>query len=274
MADQNVFSKQQTKLESLSKELGFDIPVDMVSLPSKGLLYPPEHPFSSAEEVEVRCLTAKDEDVLTSRALIKKGTVITELLKGCLLNKAVDVDSLLVGDRNALLISIRVSGYGPEYVVEIECPDCTEKFKNVFRLDNLLIKRLGTQPDIQNQNLFSVALPLSKLSAKIKLLTGADELEISQEVEKKKKLGFQTDNLITRRLLSSIVSLNNEQDRGKLARMVLNLRAGDSLFLRKFIDSVEPGVNMVQRVTCKSCDSSAEVDVPIGPTFFWPDFGF
>src|SRR3990167_11073618 len=202
----NIFAQQsQSKLESLSKDLGFYIPVDLVQLPSKGLVYPVEHPFCDLEEVETKCMTAREEGLITSRALIKKGTVITELLKSCLMNKAVNVDTLLVGDRNALLITIRVSGYGSDYVVEIECPDCSEKFKNTFRLDSLVIKRLGATSDAPNTNSFSYTLPVSKLNIKFKLLTGADELEISQEAEKKKKLGVQVDNMVTRRLFYSIL---------------------------------------------------------------------
>src|SRR3990167_10906096 len=114
-----VFKETNKKLETMSKDMGFDIPLDLVSLPSKGLVYPPEHPFHQTEEVEFTAMRASQEDLLTSRALIKKGTVVTELLKSCLVNKSVDVDSLLIGDRNALLIAIRVSGYGPEYSVKI-----------------------------------------------------------------------------------------------------------------------------------------------------------
>ena len=270
----NIFAQQsQSKLESLSKDLGFDIPVDLAQLPSKGLVYAVEHPFCGSEQVEVKCMTTREEDLITSRALIKKGTVITELLKSCLMNKSVNVDTLLVGDRNALLITIRVSGYGSDYVVEIECPDCSEKFKNTFKLDALTIKRLGTNPDSPNSNQFSYTLPLSGLNIKFKLLTGADEFEITQEAEKKKKVGMQTDNVISRRLFYSIMSVNGETDKNKIARIVSNLRAGDSLALRKHIDSVEPGVDMNQQVTCQHCGAGSEVDVPIGPTFFWPDYG-
>ena len=272
MTDNNVFNQSGRKLETMSKELGFDIPTDLIPLPSKGAIYSVDHAFHNLEEVEIRTMSAKDEDLLTSKALIKKGTVITELLKSCLLNKAVDVDSLLVGDRNALLIAIRVSGYGAEYSVKIDCPDCGESFDNDFSLAKLPIKRLGAEPVSLGVNQFSFKLPLSGLDIQFKLLTGNDDLLIGQEAEKKKKLGLsQTENLVTRKLFYSIVSVGGEMGRDKIARIVQNLRAGDSLALRRYIESIEPGVDMRQEATCKHCGVSSEVDVPIGASFFWPD---
>lgn len=269
MSENNVFNK---KLETMSKDLGFDVPVESVPLPSKGLIYPPEHAFHGLEEVEIRAMSAKEEDLLTSRALIKKGTVITELLKSCLLNKSVDVDSLLIGDRNALLIAIRVSGYGAEYSVKIECPECGESFDNDFSLGKLPIKLLGVEPSIPGTNQFEYKLPLSGLSVQFRLLTGLDDLLMSQELEKKKKLGMQTDTLVTRKLFYSIVSVNGETNRDKIARIVQNLRAGDSLALRRYIDKIEPKVDMRQEAVCKACGVSSEVDIGLTPSFFWPDF--
>ena len=268
----NVFQQTNKKLETLSKELNFDIPIDSVFLPSKGLIYPPEHPFHMCEETEIRCLTAKDEDILTSAAFIKKGTVISEVLKSCLINKSIDVDTLLNGDRNALLISIRASGYGATYSVKIECPDCSESFDNDFSLSGLKIKRLGVEPTSLGQNLFSFRLPISNQDVEFRLLTGADDLLLTQEAEKRKKLGTQVDNSMTRRLFQSIVSVGGETDRGKLSKIIANLRAGDSLALRRYVDKIEPGVEMKQEATCKHCGGVSVVNVPLGPTFFWPDY--
>ena len=270
---ENIFNQTNKKLETLSNEVGFNIPVESVSLPSKGLIYPPEHPFHLTEETEIRCMSARDEDILTSRALIKKGTVISELLKSCLLNKSVDVDSLLVGDRNALLIAIRVSGYGSSYSVKIECSECSEQFDNDFSLNGLAIKRLGVEPVSVGQNLFNFRLPISGQDIQFKLLTGVDDLMLTQQADKQKKLGSQIDNSISRRIFQCIVSVSGETDRGKLNRIVSNLRAGDSLALRRYIEKIEPGVEMKQEATCKQCGGVSTVDVPLGATFFWPDYG-
>ncbi len=267
----DVFQKPAGKLESMSKDLGFDIPVDAVALPSKGTIYPPDHPLSNTETVEIKCMTAKEEDLLTSRALIKNGTVITQLLRSCITQKTVDPDELLSGDRNAILIAIRVSGYGPEYRVQIECPDCSEKFVNPFTLNSLKIKRLGAEPVTPNANLFEFVTPISKIRVHFKLLTGKDEAELGREQDAKKKLGSQIDNLVTSRLFHSIVSINGETDKGKLSRMVMNMIAGDAKALRNYMDKIEPGIDMKQEATCTHCQNKSEVDIPLGISFFWPD---
>ena len=268
----NVFQQTNKKLETLSSQVGFDVPIESISLPSRGLVYGNDHPFANTEEAEITAMRAVHEDILSSRALIKKGTVISELLKSCILNKLVDVDTLLIGDRNALLIGIRVSGYGSEYSVQIECADCGDKFDNNFSLNNLAIKRLGVDPVSPGQNLFNFHLPVSKRDIQFKLLTGADDLLLSQQAEKQKKVGSQIDNSKSHRLFQMIVSVGSETDRNKLNRIISNLPAGDSLALRRYVEKVEPGVEMKQEATCKACGGVQVVDIPLGPTFFWPDF--
>lgn len=268
---ENIFNQTNKKLETLSKEVGFDVPVELVSLPSKGMIYPPEHPFFGVEETEIKCMTAKEEDILKSEAYIKKGSVISELLKSCLINKSVNTDSLLVGDRNALLIAIRVSGYGSSYSCRVSCGECNKEFDNDFSLNGLTIRRLGAESVSANTNLFSYKLPVSGLDIQFKLLTGADDLLLSQEDQKRKKLGTEFDNSSSRRLFQSIVSINGETDRNKLNRIVSNFRAGDSLALRRYINKIEPNIEMKQEATCKHCGGVSVIDIPLGPTFFWAD---
>ena len=110
-------------------DFGFEVPVEVVPLPSGGITYDVENPLHSLKTVEIKAMTAKDEDILTSRALIKKGTVITHLLKSCLINKSINPGDMLAGDRNAVMIALRVTGYGAEYKVEVDCPNCGEKSK-------------------------------------------------------------------------------------------------------------------------------------------------
>lgn len=142
-------------MEEMSSKLGFDIPVESVSLPSQGKIYSSEHPFCNAENAEVRSMTAREEDLLTSPALLKSGQVINKLVESCLLNKSVKADDLLIGDRNALLVAIRIIGYGSEYTTKIRCPECDEQFNYGFQLDNLSIKRLQVEPSEPNKNLFT-----------------------------------------------------------------------------------------------------------------------
>lgn len=264
----------QQQLNSLSQEVGYEMPVENVFLPSKGMLYSADHPLCNAESTEIKCMTAKEEDLLTSRALIKNGTVISKLLQSCMLNKMVDPENLLSGDRNALLIAIRVTGYGADYTVKIDCPDCDEQFENEFSLNGLEMKGLGAQPLAPNTNLFSFVLPVTKREVQFKLLTGKDEAELLDADKRRKKLAVsQVETTVTGRLFKSIVSLDGVTDGTKLARQVANMPAGDSRALRKYMDTIEPGVQMKQFAKCTSCGEQSEVDIPLGITFFWPDAG-
>lgn len=267
----NVFQQaQQVAAPAVRSD---DIPVESVNLPSQGVIYPLGHPLNNEKQVEIKCMTAKEEDLLTSRALIKNGTVLTQLLRSCLLNKAIDPDDLLLGDRNAILIAIRVTGYGPAYNVKLDCPKCGEPCEHEFNLTGLKLKPLTAKPSAENTNLFDFILPISGQKVQVRLLSSRDHGEISKTAEARRKLKQQVDNNVTGRLFSAIVSINGETDRTKIASMVNNMRAADSRALRKFVDEIEPGVEMKQPFVCTSCSEESEVSIPIGMSFFWPDYG-
>jgi hypothetical protein len=251
-----------------------DIPVESVQLPSQGLVYPVGHPLCNEKSVEIRCLTAKDEDLMTSRALIKNGTVLTKLMQSCLCNKSIDVDSLLAGDRNAILVAIRITGYGNEYKVTIKCPECEDEVKHTFVLENLKVKELSAKPVEPGVNVFSFVLPMSKQEVRFKLLTGSDEAEISKAIERKKKLvNSQIETGVTTRLIHSIVSIAGITDPAKLNSMIVNLKAGDARAIRQHMAEISPSIDMTQTFLCPGCDAESEVEVPLGLDFFWPDWG-
>jgi hypothetical protein len=252
-------------------DFGFEVPVETVPLPSGGKCYDEDHPLHGKETVEIRAMTAREEDILTSKALIKKGTVISHLIKSCMIDKRVDPDTLLAGDRNALMVALRVTGYGSEYKVEVDCPACDERAKHSFDLGELPVKRLEIEPVAVGQNVFEASLPVTKAKIRFKLLTGYDEQEIMTISERRKKQGQRAENLVTQRLKYAIVSANGITDKNKLEMMVNNLPARDSLYLRKFIDNNEPGIEMKSWMDCPSCLEHSEVRLPLGAAFFWPD---
>ena len=255
----------------MKDDFGFEIPVEVVPLPSGGKCYDAEHPLYGQQTVEIRAMTAREEDILTSKALIKKGTVISHLLKSCMIDKRVNPDTMLAGDRNAIMVAMRVTGYGAQYNVEVDCPACGERSKQSFNLGELPIKRLEIEPAVEGTNLFEVQLPVTKAKCRYKLLTGTDEQDIMIASERRKKQGQRSENLITSRLRSSIVSVNGVNDRTKLDMFVSSLPARDSLFLRKHIDKNEPGIDMTAWMDCPSCLEHSEVRLPLGAAFFWPD---
>ena len=255
----------------LKDDFGFEIPTQQVPLPSGGVIYPVDSPMHGKAEVSIKAMTAKEEDILTSRALIKKGTVISELLKSAIVDNGFDPDIMLSGDRNALMITLRATGYGADYTCEVDCPACGARTKQSFNLGELPIKELQIQPVAPGANLFETELPVTKKKVRFKFLTGNDEREMSIIQERKKKQGVQADNAVTTRLQYQIVSVDGITDRTKIGFFVRAMPARDSLHLRRFIDKHEPGIEMKSWMDCTACYESSEVRLPMGATFFWPD---
>ena len=256
--------------EALKKELDYEIPVESVPLPSAGTVYPVGHALHNRETIEIKAMTAREEDILMSRALLKKGEVITELLKSCIIEKTIDPADMLAGDRNAVMIAVRITGYGSDYAIQTNCPECSSREETTFNLGNMPIKRLSLNPMEAGANLFSFKLPVTGKDIEFKFLTGRDDKEISTVQERLKKQGIQVDNTITSRLQCAIQSINKNTDRNLIANFVRNMPARDSLALRTFMRNNEPGVEMIGWLECSSCGEQSEVPVPIGASFFWP----
>lgn len=250
-----------------------EIPVEIAPLPSSGKVYPENSTIHNVERIEISAMTTKQEDILTSRALIKKGTVITELIRSCLLDKSIEPTDLLVGDRNALMVSIRANGYGADYEGKTTCgnADCGVESQQVFDLAALPIKRLDIEPIKLGVNEFAYKLPLSNKDVTFRFLTGRDEEDVIAAAEQRKKNNLVLDTNVTTRLLHSIVSIDGERDRSKISFEVRKMLAGDSRALRAYITKHEPGIEMSQKITCPACGNVEEVSVPLGVSFFWPD---
>jgi len=263
-------SPQQFTAQAATVELA---PTDLIPLPSNGKAYPPGHPLSGKDSVEVKSMTAREEDILTSRALIRGGKVISALIRSCVVDKAIDPDSMLAGDRNAVLIGIRITGYGSEYPIKFNCPSCSAEMKHTVELTDLPIKRApdefwGTM--LPNTNEFPFTLPMSRKLITFKLLTGVGEGELLQTVERSRKLQMQ-DELVTTRLRLQVSSIDGERDPSKLVQLIRALPARDSRDLRKYIDKNTPGIDLKTQAKCDLCGFEGEVEVPIGTEFFWPE---
>lgn len=260
-----------TKEDALKRDFGLDIPTSLVPIPSKGLIYPSSHPLHMKEVVEIRGMTTREEDILMSRALIRKGTVISELIKSCMITRDVDVTSLIGGDRNALMVAIRILGYGSEYVGSMDCPACQIKNTITVDLNTLEIKDLAEEPSEPGANLFSFKLPQCGLNVTFKLLTGREEEEIMGLMESKKKKGIQNESVISTRLNYSIVSIGNISDRTKIQNFIGAMPARDSNALRHHMDKIEPGIDMKFNFACSACGHEEVMPLPLGPSFFWPN---
>jgi hypothetical protein len=267
--------QQVSAADQVKADFGLDIPNEVVPLPSQGKVYPQQHPLHLKDEVTISPMTAREEDILTSQALIKQGTVITELIKSCLVDKRIDTRSLLAGDRNALMVAIRVTGYGPYYEAKVTCEACSESFDHRFNLAEFTIRKLSIEPLSLGENLFDVRLPQTKKTVQFKFLNGFDEEELTKTAAKKKKLGLTggKDDHVTANMVHSIVSIDGIEDRTKIAQFITRMPAMDSMTFRRYVRDNEPGIIMRQEATCVHCGAVEEVGMPMGVKFLWPTAG-
>lgn len=246
-------------------------PTQFVSLPSKGLFYPVGHPLHGKESIEIKYMTAREEDILASESLIKKGLVIERFIESLIIDKSVDPMSLLTCDRAAIMIEARVNGYGPDYEASIECENCGHVNDVEYDLDNR--ECLFAQEDAEGQYTITkngtclTTLPKTQSKVEFRLSNGRDEkIQNSMNDKQSSLMGAVTEQL--KRL---VVSVNDTTDPGFIQAFILSLPAMDSRFLRKIIRKATPDYNLSMTMVCKKCDSEQEVVVPIGTKFFWPD---
>ena len=257
-------------LEQAQQDLGFDIPVETVPLPSLGQAYPKSHPLHMQQSIDIRAMTAREEDILTSRAFIKNGSVITQLIQSCLIDKTIDARSLLSGDRNAILIAIRITGYGSDYNANITCPVCGTGQVHTCMLSDLPIRQLDESPVKEGTNEFEIVLPVSGKKVSVAFGTGYDEEEAMITSERKKKQGIVADNLVTDRLFRALISVQGNTDKSYINKFIRNMPARDSLEIRRFLEGKEPSVTMLTDFTCDNCQYEEEMPLPMGANFFWP----
>ena len=238
---------------------------EVIDLPSLGKVYPKSSPISNGK-IEIKYMTAREEDILTSQNLIKKGLVIDKLLDSLIVTEGVKCDDLVLGDKNAVMVAARVLAYGPEYECEIENPNTGKTFSHVFNLADCPFKKL---PDDINDNKFEMELPVSKAKVGFKLITGKEEKLIEAELKGIKKTGVQVSPELTTRLKHTITSVNGDGDKGVINQFVQNMLSRDSLELRKYINNISPDIELVQEIELEG--DTVKVDIPMTVNFFWPN---
>ena len=235
-------------------------PTETVELPSKGVVYPPDHPLRSGK-VEMKYMTAKEEDILTNQNYIKKGIVLDKLLDSLVMGKF-DIKELVTGDKNALLISSRILGYGKDYTFSY---DDTEYTVDLTKLENKPFDETKVTP----RGTFTFTLPVTGTKVEFKLLSDKDNETIDQENESIKKFNKESSSEVTIRLKHQIVSVEGDNDKNNIRTFVEQMLAQDSRALRKYIKDMSPDVNLSTNVNINGVEES--IDVPISLSFFWPD---
>lgn len=244
-------------------------PTEIVDLPSKGYFYPPDNPLSSGK-VEIKYMTAKEEDILTSQNLIKKGIVLDKLLQSLIVSN-INYDDLLIGDKNALMIASRILGYGKEYKFQVDCPSCGVKSKDSIDLTLLNHKEIDFTKYSKGENNFEFKLPAIKIPITFKLLTHRDEKKIDSELKSLKKINKFQSTEITTRLKNIITSVDGDDDASTVREFVdKELFSRDSLELRNHLLDITPDVDMNYFFSCDDCGSEQKIMIPLTVEFFWP----
>ena len=246
------------------EETKHQFPTEEVTLPSKGLLYPKESPLSKGV-IEIKYMTAKEEDILTNQNYIQKGTVIDKLLKSLIVTP-IDYNDLLTGDKNAILIAARILGYGANYEFKYQDKDAS------VDLSELEDKELDESLITEGKNEFDFTLPFSKKSITFKLLTQADDTKIQNELKGLKKINKNSNPENTTRLKHTILSVDGDITPKTIREFVDNsLLARDARELRKYITHVSPDVDLNVSLTLGDGEVIENITLPIGVNFFWPD---
>jgi len=246
-------------------------PTEYVDLPSGGTLYPEGHPLHNVETVEIRHMTAKEEDILTSDTLLRKGIAIDRLVESVLVDKNLHPSTFLVGDKNAILVASRITGFGTQYDATVGCPECTEAQSETFDLGAIQTKVVDTgDAEVTPTGTYIFQLPASQVNIEIKLLTSGDETRITQTIANRRKNKLPETNS-TLLLKALIVSANGVSDPVQLSQLAELLPLQDAKHLRTMYQQLRPDVDMTFPFDCDKCSYVGEVTMPLTAEFFWPN---
>ena len=243
----------------------YKFPTEVIDLPSGGKVYGKESPLAEGK-IEIKYMTTKEEDILMSENLIKKGVVIDKLLDSLIVTKGVTQDSLVLGDKNAVLVAARILAYGPEYTCEVTNPNNPEqKIEHTFDLTQCPFKTVLDDIDYSN-NSFDYEMPVSKVKVKFKLLTGVDEKQIEKEIEQSSKYGYNSE--ISTRLRYTITEVDGDNKPETITAFSQNMLARDSMALRRYINDISPDIDLTSEI--KIGGEAVSVSIPLTVEFFWP----
>ena len=239
----------------------FKFPTEEIELPSKGLIYSKDNPLSSGK-VEIKYMTAKEEDILSNQSFIQKGNVLEKLLKSVIINKDINIDDLIVGDKNALLIATRILGYGKDYEIVVKGQNYT---LDMSTLEN---KEFDESQFEAGKNEFNFTTPSTGNILTYQLATGKVEKQIDRELAGLKKINKENSTELTTRLKYLITSVDGSEEKKDIREFVDNMfLARDSRAFRDHVAATQPDVNLSYIL-----DNGEEVTIPIGLNFFWPDY--
>jgi hypothetical protein len=277
VANDEMVSDADIKAQLLSEHKQTEVkkskfPTEIVPLPSKGLLYPEGHPLAEGA-VEMKYMTAKEEDILTSQNLIKQGVVLDKLFESLIITP-LNYNDLYVGDKNAIMVAARILGYGKEYTVEVDDPFSPgNKQKVTIDLTQIEHKEVDYSPFESRTNQLDYTLPISGRTVTFRFMTHGVEKEIQNEIKSMNKTLVKTgiDKELTTRLKHLIVAVDGVSGRATINNFVDNeLFAADSRAFRSYMKEISPDVDMTFTFISDITGEVKEMEIPIEVSFFWP----
>ena len=255
--------------DEISQMFEFVAPTEFVDLPSKGKFYAQGHPLYNQDVIEIKYMTAKHEDILTNRSLLKKGVALNRLINELIVNKNISGDQLLVGDRNAIMIHARATAYGRNYETSVACPSCNNKSKQNFDLfdPNIYHGEIGENVTALENGNFIIKTPHSEIDVEVQLITGKEETIMIKNYSDKKK----DHSMISDQLRLIIVGVKGHKDKNIINYFIENAPANETRFIRNTFTNLSPDLRIVGDFECPSCGHEQELEVAFGADFFWPD---
>ena len=246
-------------------------PTEVINLPSKGWFYPAESPLSSGT-LELKMMTAKEEDILTSKNLIQKNIVLDKLLESVVIDKEIKLNDMLICDRNAAFFAIRRLAYGDKYDATLTCGRCGKENPVSIDLGKMDNKPFDFEKYPKGQNNFTFTLPFSGVTVTYKLLTKKDESDIEAQLTGLAKVNKDISREITTRLAFMITGVDGDTTKARITSFVNNeLQARDSLAFRKHVRDNMPDIDTTFDFTCGHCALERKEETPMGVSFFWPN---
>ena len=246
-------------------EKQYDFPTEVLDLPSKGLIYPKDHPLASGQ-ITIKHMTAKEEDILSSTNLIKKGLVFDKLLQSIVVDN-IDINDIVIGDKNAIMLATRMLGYGSDYQVSFYSKKLGETIETNVDLSKVQTKEIDFSL-FKNKNEFEFTTP-SGTKLTFKLLTHGDEKLIEKDIEGLQKINKDSSSDITTRLRYIIKSVDGKDDLATINKYVNGMLARDSRAFREYIKSISPDMDMKMEYVHEDGEVE-EAPITMGVGFFWP----
>lgn len=265
-----MFAAEAAAVAGQATPIKHDFATEIIDLPSLGYFYPEGHPLQSGK-LEMKYMTAKEEDILSSATLIKQGVVIDRLIQALIVDK-INYNDLLVADKNGLLIAARILAYGPQYDVEVTCPNCGAKNNLNIDLYQFESKDLDFSKYKKGETEFEYTFANGK-TITYKFLTHGDEKAIEAELKGYNKLRSLSgiDTQLSTRLKHIITSVEGNNDTAVINKFVDNMLSRDSMQFRKHLKEVTPDIDLTFQFACDSCDHvDDKMQLPLGVSFFWP----